>query len=77
MVHRRCHAAEAYLYLQEECERSFYVYPTDKETILKLEQRVKDILAREDEEEDRAIEWHNSQRIAGAESVGMERSDSG
>ncbi|GAA5948555.1 hypothetical protein JCM3765_004923 [Sporobolomyces pararoseus] len=77
MVYRRCHAAEAYLYLQEECERSFYVYPTDKETILKLEQRVKDILAREDEEEDRAIEWHNSQRSAGAESVGMERSDSG
>ncbi|GAA5903547.1 tyrosine/serine/threonine protein phosphatase PPS1 [Sporobolomyces salmoneus] len=75
MINRRCHAAEAYLYLQEDSERSFYVYPTDKETILKLEQRVKDILAREDEEEDRAIEWHNSQRAV--ESAGMERSDSG
>ncbi|GAA5935872.1 tyrosine/serine/threonine protein phosphatase PPS1 [Sporobolomyces koalae] len=73
MVSQRCAAAQAYLYLQEDCERSFFVYPTDKETVLKLEQRVKDILAREDEEEDRAIEWQNSQ----GESVGMERSDSG
>jgi len=74
MVNRRIPAAEAYVYLQQECEKSFFVYPTDKETVLKLEQRVKDILAREDEEEDRAIEWQNSRE---AESAGMERSDSG
>ncbi|GAA6007718.1 hypothetical protein JCM11491_003939 [Sporobolomyces phaffii] len=74
MVSRRCHAAEAYIYLQEDCERSFFVYPADRETVLKLEHRVSDILAREDEEEDRAIEWHNHRRV---ESAGMERSDSG
>ncbi|GAA6061410.1 hypothetical protein JCM10212_004468 [Sporobolomyces blumeae] len=74
MVSRRLSAADAYLFVQEDCERSFFVYPTDKETIAQIERRVVDIIAREDEEEDRAIEWENSQR---AESAGMERSDSG
>ncbi|GAA5973075.1 hypothetical protein JCM21900_004579 [Sporobolomyces salmonicolor] len=73
MLTRRIPAPEAYLFLQLECERSFFVYPTDKDTVLKLERRIKDVLDREDEEEDATLRWEAKQ----LESTGMERSDSG
>ncbi|GAA5969879.1 hypothetical protein JCM11641_008072 [Rhodosporidiobolus odoratus] len=63
MVTRRIPAAEAYIFLQLNCERSFFVYPSDKETILKLERRVRDVLAREDEEEVATLRWHAEQQL--------------
>ncbi|GAA6002091.1 hypothetical protein JCM10207_003068 [Rhodosporidiobolus poonsookiae] len=93
MVTRRCPAPEAYLVLQLECQRSFFVYPTDRDTVLKLEQRVRDVLEREDDEEAAALRWHAEQQVVvaaaqaargsrsgegeGVTSSGMERSDSG
>ncbi|GAA5946181.1 hypothetical protein JCM10213_001632 [Rhodosporidiobolus nylandii] len=63
MVSRRVPAPEAYLFLQHDCERSFFVYPTDKETVLKLERRVRDVLDREDAEEEAALRWHAEQQV--------------
>lgn len=62
MLSRRCSLPEAYLLLQEECGRSFFVYPADVQVLLKVEKKVASWLAREDE------------RRGGA---GMERCDSG
>ncbi|GAA5884779.1 hypothetical protein JCM6882_005390 [Rhodosporidiobolus microsporus] len=67
MVTRRCPAPEAYLVLQHECQRSFFVYPTDRQTVLKLEQRVKAVLDREDDEEAAALRWHAEQQLAVAQ----------
>ncbi|GAA5842339.1 hypothetical protein JCM11251_003988 [Rhodosporidiobolus azoricus] len=63
MVTRRCPATEAYLFLQHECQRSFFVYPTDRQTVLKLEQRVMAVLKREDDEEEGALRWHAEQQV--------------
>lgn len=87
MLTRRCTAPDAYLYLQNDALRSFFVYPVDSKMLLKVEQRVSDILLREDEE---ALAAHQGRwdlgdveddtTIALSDTVGssgMERSDSG
>ncbi|KAM0747663.1 phosphatases II, partial [Meredithblackwellia eburnea MCA 4105] len=66
MLSRRVPLAEAYLVLQEECGRSFFVYQNDVEVLLdKVERRVQAFLRREDERKGKS---------GGSE---MERSDSG
>jgi dual specificity MAP kinase phosphatase len=62
MLSRRCAVSEAYLFLQIDCERSFFVYTADRETVLKLEQRVIEVLEREDEEERYTRRWLAEQR---------------
>ncbi|GAA6002294.1 tyrosine/serine/threonine protein phosphatase PPS1 [Rhodotorula paludigena] len=62
MVSRRLSAPEAYLFLQLDAERSFFVYPTDRELVLKIEQRVKVVLEREDDEERQMRRWVAEQR---------------
>lgn len=64
MLEKRCNAPEAYLYLQLEAERSFFVYPRDVETVVAVERKVKEVLEMEDRE-----------AKAGGET--MARSDSG
>ncbi|BGP23389.1 tyrosine/serine/threonine protein phosphatase pps1 [Rhodotorula toruloides] len=66
MLSRRCSAPEAYLWLQHECERSFFVYTVDRETVLKIERRVKEVLEREDEEQRQARRWVAEQRAVAA-----------
>ncbi|BGP68978.1 tyrosine/serine/threonine protein phosphatase pps1 [Rhodotorula toruloides] len=66
MLSRRCSAPEAYLWLQHECERSFFVYTVDRETVFKNERRVKEILEREDEEQRLARRWVAEQRAVAA-----------
>ncbi|BGP06647.1 tyrosine/serine/threonine protein phosphatase pps1 [Rhodotorula toruloides] len=66
MLSRRCSAAEAYLWLQHECERSFFVYTVDRETIFKVERRVKEVLEKEDEEQRLARRWVAEQRAVAA-----------
>uniref|UniRef100_A0A0K3C803 BY PROTMAP: gi/342320697/gb/EGU12636.1/ Proteophosphoglycan 5 [Rhodotorula glutinis ATCC 204091] n=1 Tax=Rhodotorula toruloides TaxID=5286 RepID=A0A0K3C803_RHOTO len=66
MLSRRCSAPEAYLWLQHECERSFFVYTVDRETVFKIERRVKEILEREDEEQRLARRWVAEQRAVAA-----------
>ncbi|SGY47307.1 BQ5605_C001g00519 [Microbotryum silenes-dioicae] len=43
-------AAEAYLYLQESAQRSFYIYPQDYQLLPMIERRVIDVLCREEQE---------------------------
>ncbi|BGP38695.1 tyrosine/serine/threonine protein phosphatase pps1 [Rhodotorula kratochvilovae] len=62
MASRRISAPEAYLFLQLDAERSFFSYPGDRELVLKLERRVKDMLEREDGEERQARRWIAEQR---------------
>lgn len=64
MLERRCSAPEAYLFLQLEAERSFFVYPGDVEMVVAIERRIKEVLEREERD-----------NKAGGE--GMARSDSG
>ncbi|GAA6031732.1 hypothetical protein JCM8097_001957 [Rhodosporidiobolus ruineniae] len=63
MVSRRCAAADAYKFLQDDCGRSFFVYPADRETVLQLERRVLAVLDREDDEEAAALRWHAEQQL--------------
>ncbi|GAA5872276.1 hypothetical protein JCM8547_004799 [Rhodosporidiobolus lusitaniae] len=63
MLSRRVTAPQAYLILHHQCGRSFFSYPSDRQTVLKLEQRVKDVLAVEDEEEVAALHWHAEQEL--------------
>lgn len=62
MLARRCSVSEAYLFLQLDCQRSFFVYTADRETVLKLERRVVEVLAREDDEERYTRRWLAEQR---------------
>ena len=71
MLSRRCNAPEAYLYLQHQAERSFFVYPADVATLTKIEQRVAHVIHRSDDEREQL------RRAAEKESSPMERSDSG
>ncbi|GAA5866831.1 hypothetical protein JCM3774_001815 [Rhodotorula dairenensis] len=66
MLSRRCAVSEAYLFLQNDCERSFFVYTADRDTVLKLEQRVIEVLEREDEEERYTRRWLAEQRAVAA-----------
>ncbi|GAA5976901.1 hypothetical protein JCM10908_005669 [Rhodotorula pacifica] len=66
MLSRRCAVSEAYLFLQLDCERSFFVYTADRETVLKIEQRVMEVLEREDEEERYTRRWLAEQRAVAA-----------
>ncbi|KAK4704479.1 hypothetical protein P7C70_g1734, partial [Phenoliferia sp. Uapishka_3] len=61
MVSQQCTLPEAYIFLQEECGRSFFVYPGEVEVLLKVEKRIVELRRREER--------------AGGQ--GMERSDSG
>ncbi|KAL8283972.1 hypothetical protein RQP46_005085 [Phenoliferia psychrophenolica] len=64
MLSRRCTLPEAYLFLQEDCGRSFFVYPHDVPLLQKIEKRVVEIVRRQVEDGAKGGE-------------GMERSDSG
>lgn len=93
MIARRCTAPDAYVYLQNDRHRSFFVYAADKPTVVRLEQRVHDVLAREDAEmlavktarfdidaDDRTMLADiaaAAEMEAELSSIGMERSDSG
>ncbi|KAK4047558.1 tyrosine/serine/threonine protein phosphatase pps1 [Microbotryomycetes sp. JL201] len=81
MLVKRCSAPDAYLDLQQECGRSFFVYPADYKAMPLIEQRVRDVLEREAQEkrDARRGQWddeteHGHPSVA---SSGMERSDSG
>lgn len=73
MLVRRCNAPEAYLYLQHQAERSFFVYPADVATLTKIEQRVGQVIRRADAEREREQIRLSTEK----ESSPMERSDSG
>ncbi|GAA5900034.1 hypothetical protein JCM8208_005572 [Rhodotorula glutinis] len=62
MASRRISAPDAYLFLQLDAERSFFSYPTDRELVLEIERRVKDVLQHEDDEERHARRWIAEQR---------------
>ncbi|GAA5835894.1 hypothetical protein JCM9279_002135 [Rhodotorula babjevae] len=62
MASRRISAPDAYLFLQLDAERSFFSYPTDRELVLEIERRVKDVLQHEDNEERHARRWIAEQR---------------
>lgn len=70
MLARRCSAPDAYLWLQLDCERSFFVYTVDRETVLKIEKRVKEVLEREDDEQRQARRWVAERRAVAA--LGLE-----
>jgi dual specificity MAP kinase phosphatase len=78
---RRCSAPDAYLFLQLEAQRSFFVYPADSKLLAKVEARVSDVLAREEQELAAARQgrWEAEMESddTATESSGMERSDSG
>lgn len=68
MLSRRCGVAEAYLWLQNDVERSFFVYREERDILFEIEKGVEKILEEWDRERDKG---------AAVESGGMERSDSG
>lgn len=47
MLARRLSLPAAYVFLQEECGRSFFVYPHDVQLLLKVERRIRESEARE------------------------------
>ncbi|KAK4047764.1 tyrosine/serine/threonine protein phosphatase pps1 [Microbotryomycetes sp. JL221] len=81
MLVRRCSAPEAYLALQQDCARSFFVYPQDYRSMPSIEQRVRDVLKREVQEKraTRRGQWDDERGNDEFDltSSGMERSDSG
>lgn len=62
MASRRISAPEAYLFLQLEAERSFFSYPSDRDLVLEIERRVKEVLQHEDAQERHARRWVAEQR---------------
>lgn len=80
MLTRRCSTPDAYLFLQNEAQRSFFVYPADSKILSRVEERVRDVLVREDQEElaAKSGRWDESlEEEVEITSSGMERSDSG
>lgn len=74
MLSRRCAVSEAYLFLQLDCERSFFVYTADRETVLKIERRVAEVLAREDDEERYTRRWLAEQQAVATVGAAASRS---
>lgn len=67
MLVRRCSVPEAYLFLQREADRSFFVYPKDVALLEHIENRLRDVL------EEEAL----AERVLLAGAEEMKRSDSG